>query len=133
MTDKKALFASIAISIVVIGGALYYKNPRRNPAVPEIPAETATIVDGKQVVDITARGGYSPRVVNAKAGLPTVIRVTTKDTYDCSSSLVIPKIGYSRLLTSNGTEEIAISPEQARGTLNGLCSMGMYSFKINFL
>ena len=133
MTDRKALFASVAISIVIIGGALYYKNPARGPAVPEAPVATATIVDGKQIVDITARGGYSPRIVNAKAGLPTVIRVITKDTYDCSASLVIPKVGYRKLLTSNGTEEIAISPEQAKGTLNGLCGMGMYSFKINFL
>ena len=92
----------------------------------------ATVVDGKQFIDITAKGGYSPRVVTAKAGMPTVLRVQTNGTFDCSASLVIPKLSYQKFLQSSGTEEIIISPEAAQGTMKGLCSMGMYSFEIDF-
>ncbi len=130
MVDKK-IGASIIISVAIIAGALFLAggSSRQDAGVQ---AQQATIVDGKQIVDITARGGYSPRLVKAKAGVPTTIRVTTKDTYDCSVSLVIPKLSYKKFLGPTGTEEIAISPDQAKGTYNGLCSMGMYSFKVVF-
>lgn len=93
---------------------------------------TAVIVDGKQIIDITAKGGYLPRVVTAKAGVPTVLRMNTSGTFDCSASLVIPRLSYQKFLQPSGSEDIAIAPEQARGTLQGLCAMGMYSFKVIF-
>jgi len=92
----------------------------------------ATITDGTQIIDISAKGGYSPRVVIAKAGVPTVLRVATSGTFDCSASLVIPKLSYQKFLKPSGTEDIAISAEQAQGTLQGTCAMGMYSFQIKF-
>jgi hypothetical protein len=92
----------------------------------------APIREGKQIIDITARVGYSPRVVVAKAGVPTILRMTTDNTYDCSASLAIPKISYREFLPSSGVVEIPISAEQAQGTLDGLCAMGMYNFQIRF-
>lgn len=93
---------------------------------------TVSIVDGTQIIDISAKGGYSPRKVAAKANMPTILRVSTRGTFDCSASLVIPKLSYQKLLQSSGTEDIAISAEQAQGTLQGLCAMGMYNFQITF-
>jgi len=126
------MLTALAISATVIGIAFWIV-----PAGPEInseglPAPTATIVNGIQIVDITAKGGYSPRVVVAKAGIPTVVRIATRDTFDCSASVVIPKLSYQKFLRSSGTEEIQITAKQATGTLQGLCSMGMYNFKIKF-
>lgn len=116
--------------MVVIAGFALYKPAAQTP---EVGGVVATIdASGKQIVDITARGGYSPRLVQAQAGRETVIRVTTKDTYDCSVSLVIPKLDYRKFLSSTGVEEIPVSAQQAQGTINGICSMGMYSFKIVF-
>ena len=46
-------------------------------------------MDGIQYVDISAKGGYSPRVVTAKVSVPTVLRMKTSGTFDCSASLVI--------------------------------------------
>jgi Cu+-exporting ATPase len=123
--DKKIGLA-ILLATVLIGGALIYRSGGQ-------PATLATIdASGRQIIDITARGGYSPRLISAKAGIATTIRVTTKETYDCSASLVIPKLKYEKFLSSSGTEEIVVPAEKATGTLNGLCGMGMYSFKINF-
>ena len=56
-----------------------------------------------------------------------IIKSTGKET-----SLVIPKLSYQKFLQPSGTEEIAISGEQAQGTMQGLCSMGMYNFQIRF-
>jgi len=124
---NKMIVVSVAISVLIIGGALWLASKSSSGASGE-----ATVVGGIQYVDISAKGGYSPRVVTAKAGLPTVLRVSTSGTFDCSASLVIPKLSYQKFLQASGTEEISISPEQAQGTMQGLCSMGMYNFQIRF-
>jgi plastocyanin domain-containing protein len=90
------------------------------------------MVDGTQYIDVSAKSGYSPRIITATAGVPTILRVETSGTFDCSSSLVIPKLSYQKILKPSGTEEITISAEQAQGTMQGLCSMGMYNFQIRF-
>lgn len=92
----------------------------------------AVIEDGVQYIDITARGGYSPRTTKAKAGVPTIIRMKTKNTYDCSAALVIPDIEYQSFLPNAGVTEIQVPAEKAQGTLRGMCSMAMYNFEINF-
>ncbi len=128
--DTKVAIA-IAITTVLVGWAFWASSgPKNDDTAGSQPV--AQVVDGKQFIDITAKGGYSPRVVLAKAGVPTVLRVNTSGTFDCSASLVIPKLSYQKFLKSSGTEDINISAEQATGTLQGLCSMGMYSFQVKF-
>ena len=125
---SKAILISICASLLLIFGAFWFAS---KPA--GVDNETAvSVVDGKQIVDISAKGGYFPRVVLAKAGMPTVLRVSTRGTFDCSASLVIPKLQYQKFLSPTGTEEIPISAEEAQGTMQGLCSMGMYNFQIKF-
>ena len=123
---------SLAFSVVLIGWAFWLVSPKSGTDNGTITTPTATIVDGKQLIDIRAKGGYSPRSVTAKAGMPTILRITTSGTFDCSASLVIPKLSYQKFLQPTGTEEIAITTEQAQGTLQGLCTMGMYNFQIKF-
>lgn len=126
------IIIALAISAVAIGWALWLASAKPGADTGAVAAPTAVIVDGKQVIDISAKGGYLPRVVTAKAGVPTVLRVTTNGTFDCSASVVIPKLSYQKFLQPSGTEDIAISAEQAQGTLQGLCAMGMYNFQIKF-
>lgn len=128
----KSIFASIVISGLLIGGAFWFASSQKNTEAVDEEIPTAVITNGTQVIDISAKGGYSPRKVIAKAGMPTILRVGTSGTFDCSASLVIPKLSYQKFLQPSGSEDIAISPEQAQGTLQGLCSMGMYSFQITF-
>lgn len=129
---NKSVVWSFVISGLLIAGAFILVSPgsSTNPSTTTVPG--AVIVDGTQIIDITAKGGYSPRVVVAKAGVPTVLRMNTSGTFDCSASLVIPKLSYQKFLQPSGTEEILISAAQAQGTLQGLCSMGMYNFQIKF-
>lgn len=129
---SKATLIAIIISALAIVFAFWSVSLKSDPRQDSGTAPAATIVDGTQFVDITAKGGYSPRVVTAKAGIPTVLRVTTNGTFDCSSSVVIPKLSYQKFLKPSGTEDIVIPADQAQGTLQGLCAMGMYNFQIKF-
>src|SRR5450759_1599075 len=119
MHMNKPVVISLAITAVLIGWAFWLVSPKSAPSDGSQAQSAVSIVDGKQIIDIRAKGGYSPRVVTAKAGVPTVLRITTNGTFDCSASLVIPKLSYQKFLQPSGTEEIAISAEQAQGTLQG--------------
>ena len=90
------------------------------------------IRDGVQYVKINARGGYFPRLSRAKAGMPTKLIMNTKGTYDCSAALVIQAIDYQKILPQDGETEIDIGTWRAGETMQGLCSMGMYNFVIEF-
>lgn len=125
------IFVALVISVAAIGMAFWLVSARQGADNGESPP-TAVIIDGMQIIDITAKGGYAPRVVLAKADVPTVVRVTTSGTFDCSASLVVPALSYQKFLQPSGIEDIAISAEQAVGTLQGLCLMGMYGFQIKF-
>lgn len=94
--------------------------------------EAVVMENGVQVITIAAKGGYSPQFIEAKSGVVTELRVTTNGTYDCSSSLVIPSLGYSDFLEPTGTEVIRIPADQAQGKIDGTCGMGMYNFEIAF-
>lgn len=135
---KMTIF-SILVAGLLIGGAILLSNsksgtPRRNFASLDtaMPPGQAVLEGDKQIVEITAKGGYAPRVTSAKAGIPTVIRVATKGTFDCSSALVIPKISYRTNLSPSGVTEIEIPPQAAGEVVTGLCSMGMYNFSIKY-
>ncbi|MBI2025226.1 hypothetical protein HYT04_00350 [Candidatus Kaiserbacteria bacterium] len=129
---NKQMLISIVISGLLIGTAFWFVSVRPNAENVGGTVPTAVIIDGKQIIDISAKGGYSPRMVAAKAGVPTILRVSTNGTFDCSASLVIPKLSYQKFLQPTGTEDVLISAEQARGALQGLCSMGMYNFQVVF-
>ena len=123
----KPILISIAVSVLLIGGAFWLATSSSGGS-----TGVATMENGVQVIDIAAKGGYSPRVIEAKAGMLTVLRMKTSGTFDCSASLVIPKLSYQKFLQPSGTEEISIPGEKAQGTMQGLCSMAMYNFQIRF-
>lgn len=130
---NKPILISIAISTAMIIGMIWFVSAKSDSGTNLAgDSSTVRIADGKQIIDISAKGGYSPRVILATAGTPTVLRVKTNGTLDCSASLVIPKLSYQKFLQPSGTEEISVSPAQAQGTLQGLCAMGMYNFQVRF-
>ena len=88
--------------------------------------------NGVQYIDITAKGGYKPGEISAKANLKSILRVTTSATFDCSSALVIPSLNYRNNLPPTAVTEIEIPPQAPSSVLRGTCAMGMYRFNINF-
>jgi plastocyanin domain-containing protein len=123
---------------VVIGFVVYKVSDSNDPSQANTQktqntqnVQNVSVVDGKQVVEITARGGYTPRKTTAKAGIPTVLRVDTNGSYDCSIALRIPKLNIAKNLEPTATTDIDLGTPKT-GKMNGICGMGMYSFEIDF-
>lgn len=126
----KATTISIIAAVVLIGGA--FMLTRNTGGTEQVTnANNVTIVDGKQIIEISAKGGYQPRKSIAKAGIPTIIRFDTKGTFDCSSSVRIPSMNISKNLPQTGSTDIDIGSQQV-ATLQGTCGMGMYPFEVEF-
>ncbi len=126
----KTIILSIVVAVAFISGAIIIsKNGDRSQV--NSGGNNVSIENGKQIIEITAKGGYQPRKSLAKAGLPTVIRFNTEGTFDCSSSIRIPSLKISKYLPQTGTTDIYIGTPEA-STLRGSCGMGMYSFEVEF-
>ncbi len=123
------LAASILIAAIVIGGAVLFGKNTDTPT----PAQNVTIEGDQQIIVVTAKGGYAPKLTTAKANTPTVLRVKTDGTYDCTASVNIPSLGISKVLEPTAVTEIVVPPQQAGSELKGTCAMGMYNFSIKFM
>lgn len=124
------IFSSILIVAALISFALVITKGNSGSSVVA-DGKNVSVVDGKQIIDLTARGGYSPIKSVAKAGIPTILRFNTSGSFDCSSSVRIPSMNLSKTLALSGTTDIDLGSPKA-GVLRGSCSMGMYPFEINF-
>ncbi|MDO8585176.1 MAG: hypothetical protein Q7R85_03620 [bacterium] len=132
-TDNRNIALSIVVAAVFIAGAIMFAGSGSNANIAGAPpANNVSVVDGKQFITINAKGGYYPRVTVAKAGLPTVLKMNTRGTFDCSAALAIPSLGYRNMLPPSGEMLIDIPPQKSGTVMRGLCAMGMYSFTVNF-
>lgn len=128
----KTTVISIIAAIILIGGAfMLTKENSQTQTGTQVAANNVTVVDGKQIITINAKGGYQPRKSIAKAGMPTVIRFDTNGTFDCSSSVRIPSMNISKVLPQTGSTDIDVGTQQV-ATLQGTCGMGMYPFEVEF-
>lgn len=133
----KSTVLSILFAIVIIGGTLFLVSGGSNSGVnisdtgTDVPVNNVSVVDGKQIIEIRAKGGYQPRMSIAKAGLPTVLRFNTNGTYDCSAAVRIPSLKIGKMLTATGVTDIDIGVAKS-GVLQVMCGMGMYRFEVNF-
>ncbi len=130
---NKKIF-SFTITIILFAGIMIvlFGLSKNNTGSPNLQyTQNVEVKDGIQHITINARGGYLPAMSSAKANIPTKLIFRTNGTYDCSAALVIKSIGYQKILPPTGEEIIDMGLPNI-GTLHGSCSMGMYSFVINF-
>jgi P-type Cu+ transporter len=120
------------IAVVLVGVLaftwLFPKPPDDVPASAD--AANVAIVDGVQIVTITAKGGYSPEVSTVQAAMPVTLRFVTKGTFDCSSAIRIPSKDVDTILPPTGSTDIALGT-LAPGMLEGTCGMGMFRFAVD--
>ncbi len=129
----KTTLSIILVAIVIISGLIFFSEKSLNSKNPNSKtANNVSLVEGKQIVTITAKGGYLPKISSAKADIPTILKIDTKGTFDCSTSLRIPSLGYFKNLPPSGETLIDIPPQKTGTSLKGICSMGMYNFSVNF-
>lgn len=131
---NKIALSTITLGLVIGIGIIFFGGSPKNGTETALTqsVQNVEIRDGVQYITIDAKGGYSPRVSNAQADIPTKLIVKTTGTYDCSAALVIRSVGYQKVLPQTGEEIIDIGASQAGTSLQGTCSMGMYNFVINF-
>lgn len=128
---QKNTIISIIISIVLIGGTLYFISDKSASSSNEVTqSQNTEIKDGVQYVTITAKSGYSPRITQIKGGLPTKLIVKTNGTYDCSASLIVRSVGFQKILQPTGEETIDLGILKSGEKVQGVCGMGMYNFQI---
>ncbi|MFH0804401.1 MAG: cupredoxin domain-containing protein [Candidatus Zambryskibacteria bacterium] len=128
----KNIITIILIALVLIGGVFIFT--KRSPKTENgniVSANNVTVKDGVQIIEIKAKGGYSPRTSIAKAGIPTILRFSTNGTFDCSSAMRIPSLNISRNLPISGLTDVEL-PTPTAGALRGSCGMGMYPFEVVF-
>lgn len=121
------------VIIVLILATLGFFFLSRQGSNSNVAGESVVQQDNTQIIEIGVKGGYTPSNINAKAGVKTILKFKTNNTYDCSSSIYIPKLGLREFLPPIGEKVYTIEVEQASGKLNGSCSMGHYTFTINFV
>jgi plastocyanin domain-containing protein len=135
MKVKKSTLNNIVIASVIllatIGFLLMLSNISSSQLNTNVNA--VSISGDKQIIDVIAKGGYSPSVITAEANKETILRVNTNNTFDCSSALTIPKLGIQKNLPVTGETEIVLGSQKPGTEIEGTCSMGMYSFKIKFV
>ena len=126
----KPTIIAVIIAMAFITGALLLSGRSGADGAPS--EDNVSMVDGQQVIEITAKGGYLPKKTLAKAGVPTVLQINTKGTFDCSSAISIPSLGYRKNLPPSAQTLIDIPIQESGATLTGICAMGMYSFTVQF-
>ena len=122
--DKK-VYIIITIALIIVLGIIFSGG--------KTVEQSVEIRDGVQYINVSASGGYSPRITQAQAGIPTKLIMKTNGTYDCSASLVIRAVSFQEILPQSGETEIDLGIPKAGVPIQGVCGMGMYSFRIDFI
>lgn len=133
---NKNTIISIVVATALIIFAIVFTSGKSNSSdntktTQEANINNVSVVDGKQIIEISAKGGYTPRKSFAKSGIPTILRFNTNGTFDCSSSVRIPSMNISKILPQSGITDIDLGTQKT-GTIDGSCGMGMYPFEIEF-
>ena len=130
--QTKTIIITIVLITILIAGAVVFFNGKESNNSGAMRSDNITMVDGKQVIAIDVKGGYFPKVTDAKAGVPTVIKLNTQGTFDCSSAITIPSLSYRNNLPPSGETTVDVPAQNAGSIMRGICAMGMYSFTINY-
>ncbi len=126
MKKSNLIYLVPVVLVLVAGFLLVSKNTTSEFA-------KSSAEGGFQIVEVTAKNGYSPAVTQAKADTATILRIKTNNTLDCSAALFIKDLKFQDFLPTTGETDIQILPQKAGTTIAGSCSMGMYGFEIRFV
>lgn len=130
--SSKTISLLIILAGIAVSGLIFFSDFGNKEGEGVVPQKNNVYIqDGKQIIQITAKGGFEPASTIAKAGVPTTLRITTEGTFDCSSVISIPELKIRQNLPSSGTTDIDLGVRPA-GVLDGTCGMGMYPFTIEF-
>lgn len=127
--NKNTFIAIIIILLsVLLASVVLWGNNDDGEAIKNV--QNVEIKDGVQYVTIDAKGGYFPKESSIEPNMPTKLIIKTNNTYDCSASLVVRSANFQKMLKPTGEEIIDLGTLKSGEDINGVCGMGMYSFKV---
>lgn len=109
--------AAIIIAALLTWGILrFFFAPRKGKA--------GTLSDGVQTATITVKGGYSPAVIEMRAGIPITLTFDRQESGECTSHVVFGDLGLDAMLPGNTATEVKL-PALAAGDYPFACGMNM--------
>jgi Cu+-exporting ATPase len=84
----------------------------------------AALAEGVQHVDVLVKGGYSPDVIRAVAGIPLRLTFDRQESGDCTSRVLFPDLRLSRSLPAFQKTVLEFTPTEA-GEFGFACGMNM--------
>lgn len=104
---------------------LSFSGPSQNQTQNQDQSGLAPIVNGKQVIKMTASGsGYNPNYFKVKAGIPVQWEITAGNSLGCNNGLISKLFDGQVYLTPGQVTVKEFTPSSA-GTYQFSCSMGM--------
>lgn len=93
--------------------------------------KTSDMTPQENVVINIEESGYSPSVVNVKAGTTVSFQIKNNGSYTCASAFTIPDFDYQKVIQVGETETISFKMPDKPTQIPFMCSMGMYRGVIN--
>jgi Cu+-exporting ATPase len=88
------------------------------------PGATAAVTTAGQEATVVVLGGYQPRVVRARTGLPLRLTFDRREDGDCSARVVFPEFGVNRFLAPFASTTIELATDRP-GEFEFACGMNM--------
>jgi len=110
------LVVAAAAVLVSLGLLWFFFGSRRG-------AQRAERDEQVQKVTVVVRGGYTPQRIEAVAGVPLQIVFDRQESGDCTSRVVFPDLGITRLLPANERTTVELVPRV--GEFGFSCAMNM--------
>ena len=110
------VLVTIAGAGVIVALARFFFGPRT--------ARSAELRAGRQEVEITVKGGYSPNLIRAREGVPLRLVFDRKEAGDCTSRVVFPDFGVTRSLAPFARTTLEFTPDRS-GEFGFACGMNM--------
>lgn len=111
---------TIVLSALLLTGlmAWFFFGPKKT--------RQAEIEDGVQLVRVGVKGGYSPDLIEVRAGVPVRMLFDRQEAGDCSSRVVMPDFKVNQLLPAYATTAVEFVPRE-EGDFRFACGMNMIS------
>ncbi|HSX02140.1 MAG TPA: cupredoxin domain-containing protein [Candidatus Saccharimonadia bacterium] len=115
---------SLGLSVVTVGLIVWWFFGKRQAAVA-----MATQSGGVQQIEIVVDGGYSPQVVQLKAGVPAKLIFDRQDPSSCLEEVSLPDFGITQKLALGQKTTVELKAQVA-GTYKYTCGMHMFSGQV---
>ncbi len=103
MGPPEILVTALGLALLVLLGWFFF-GPKR--------ARMAEVTGGRQEIEITVKGGYSPNLIRVREGVPLRLTFNRQESGDCTSRVVFPDFGVSKSLPAFGKATLEFVPDR---------------------